>query len=97
MGVVWTFFSYLSLLFSFSLSLEDGPILTEILPQRDVKHKTTNQQTKWMSPFVNYRMSILVYFYIFYFILKGTALSSKAKTTDPDQMPQSTASEFTLS
>ena len=25
-GVVWTFFSHLSLLFSFSLSLGDGPI-----------------------------------------------------------------------
>ena len=30
---------------SFSLSLGDGPILTEILSQRAVKPKTTNQQT----------------------------------------------------
>ena len=28
---------------SFSLSLGDGPIQTEILSQRAVKHKTTNQ------------------------------------------------------
>ena len=28
LGVVWTFFACLSFLFSFSLSLEDGPILT---------------------------------------------------------------------
>ena len=40
-GVVWTFFSHLSFLFSFSLSL--GPIYTEILPQRAIKPKTTNQ------------------------------------------------------
>ena len=37
------FFSHLSLLFSFSLSLGDGPIETEILSQRAVKPKTTNQ------------------------------------------------------
>ena len=41
--VVWTFFSRLSFLSSFSLSLEDGPIQTEILSQRAVKPKTTNQ------------------------------------------------------
>ena len=33
-GLFGHFFSYLSLLFSFSLSLGDGPILTEILSQR---------------------------------------------------------------
>ena len=33
------------LLFSFSLSLEGGPIQTEILSQRAVKPKTTNQPT----------------------------------------------------
>ena len=38
------FFSHLSFLFSFSLSLGDGPIQTEILSQRAVKPKTTNQQ-----------------------------------------------------
>ena len=38
--VVWTF---LSVLFSFSLCLGDGPIKAEILSQRDVKPKTTNQ------------------------------------------------------
>ena len=43
-GLFWTFFfSHLSLLFSFSLSLGDGPILTEKLSQRAVKPKTTNQ------------------------------------------------------
>ena len=38
-GVAWTFF------FSFSLTLGDGPISTEILSQRAVKPKTTNQST----------------------------------------------------
>ena len=42
-GLFGHFFSYLSLLFSFSLSLGDGPISTEILFQRAVKPKTTNQ------------------------------------------------------
>ena len=39
------FYSPLSFLSSFSLSLGDGPILTEILSQRAVKPKTTNQPT----------------------------------------------------
>ena len=34
---------FLSFLFSVSLSLGDGPISTEILSQRAVKPKTTNQ------------------------------------------------------
>ena len=38
-----TFYSHLSFLSSFSLSLGDGPIWTEILSQRAVKPKTTNQ------------------------------------------------------
>ena len=42
-GVVWTFLSRLSLFFSFSLPLGDGLIWTEILSQRAVKPKTTNQ------------------------------------------------------
>ena len=42
-GLFGHFFSHLSLLFSFSLSLGDGPIYTEILSQRAVKPKTTNQ------------------------------------------------------
>ena len=40
-GFVWIFFLS-SILFSVSLSLEDGPIETEILSQRTVKPKTTN-------------------------------------------------------
>ena len=44
-GVVWTFYSHLSFLSSFSLSLGDGPIKTEILSQRAVEPKTTNQPT----------------------------------------------------
>ena len=44
-GVVLTFFSPLSFLSSFSLSLGDDPIYTEILSQRAVKHKTNNQPT----------------------------------------------------
>ena len=44
-GLFGHFFSHLSLLFSFSLSLGDGPIYIEILSQRAVKPKTTNQPT----------------------------------------------------
>ena len=44
-GVVWTFFSRLSFLSSFSLPLGNGPVYTEILSQRAVKPKTTNQPT----------------------------------------------------
>ena len=42
--------SCLSFLFSFSLSLGDGPIKTEILSQRAVKPKTTNQPSylQWL-------------------------------------------------
>ena len=43
LGIVWTFFSRLSFLFSFSHSLGDDPIKPEILSQRAVKPKTTNQ------------------------------------------------------
>ena len=39
-GCLDIFFSHLSLLFSFSLSLADGPIETEILSQRAVKPKS---------------------------------------------------------
>ena len=39
------FFSHLSLLCSFSYSLGDGPIQTEILSQRAVKPIPTNQPT----------------------------------------------------
>ena len=53
-GVVWTFFSHLSFLFSFSLSLGDGPIKTEILSHRAVKPKTTNQPLLGFWNFVNY-------------------------------------------
>ena len=42
-GLFGHFFSRLSFLFSFSLSLGDGPIQTEILSQRAFKPKTTNQ------------------------------------------------------
>ena len=42
-GVFGHFFSHISFLFSFSLSLGDGPIWTGILSQRAVKPKTTNQ------------------------------------------------------
>ena len=44
-GLFGHFYSHLSFLSSFSLSLGDGPILTEILSQRAVKPKTTNQPT----------------------------------------------------
>ena len=46
-GFEWRLFGHnyssVSFLLSFSLSLGDGPILTEILSQRVVKPKTTNQ------------------------------------------------------
>ena len=48
MVVVWTFF-HSSFLSSFSLSLGDGPTETEILSQKAVKPKTTNQPTDTMS------------------------------------------------
>ena len=44
-GCLDIFNSHRSFLFSFSLSLGDGPIYTEILSQRVVKPKTTNQPT----------------------------------------------------
>ena len=44
-GLFGHFFSHLSFLFSFSLSLGDGPISTKILSQKAVKSKTTNQPT----------------------------------------------------
>ena len=44
-GVLWIFFTRLSILFylslSLPLSLADGPIETEILSQRAVERKTT--------------------------------------------------------
>ena len=42
-GLFGYFFSHLSFLFSFSLFLGDDPIYTEILSQRAVKPKPTNQ------------------------------------------------------
>ena len=42
-GLFGHFYSHLSFLSSYSLSLGDGPIKTEILSQRAVKPKTTNQ------------------------------------------------------
>ena len=42
-GCLAIFFSHLSFFCSFSLSLKDGTILTEILSQRAVKPKTTKQ------------------------------------------------------
>ena len=45
-GLFGHFYSHLSFLSSFSLSLGDGPIWTDILSQRAVKPKPTNQPTK---------------------------------------------------
>ena len=42
-GLFGLFSSRLSFLYSFSVSLGDGPIQNEILSQRAVKPKTTNQ------------------------------------------------------
>ena len=46
---------------SFSLSLGDGPIQTEILSQRAVKPKTTNQPTGWLRSGLSW-FNWLVYF-----------------------------------
>ena len=51
-GLFGHFFSRLSFIFSFSLSLGDGPIETEILSQRTVKPKTTNQPINEGSSFI---------------------------------------------
>ena len=40
------FFSRLSFLFSFSLSLDDGPILTEMMSKRPLIKPKNNQPTK---------------------------------------------------
>ena len=47
-GFVWTFYSHLPFLPSFSLSLGDSPIQTEILSQRAVKPRTTNQPINYV-------------------------------------------------
>ena len=47
-GVFGHFYSHLSFLSSFSLSLGDGPIWTEILSQRAVKTQN-NQPTNYLS------------------------------------------------
>ena len=47
-GLFGHFYSHLSFLSSFSLSLGDGPIKTEILSQRAIKPKTTNQPVRKM-------------------------------------------------
>ena len=47
-GLFGHFYSRLSFLCSFFLSFGDGPIETEILSQRAVKPKTTNQPIKYL-------------------------------------------------
>ena len=49
-GLFGHFYSHLSFLSSFLLSLGDGPIQTEIRSQRAVKPKTTNQPFSFLSP-----------------------------------------------
>ena len=48
-GVVWTLFSHLPFLSSFSLSLGDGPILTKIISLRAVTPKQPSNQNDLMS------------------------------------------------
>ena len=50
-------------LFSFSLSLGDGPIYTEILSQKSAKPKTTNKQTTNLFFFIGKPGFLLVCFY----------------------------------
>ena len=52
-GLFGHFYSPLSFLFSFSLSLKDSPMKTEILSQRAVKPKSTNQPVKGNQFFPN--------------------------------------------
>ena len=52
-GCLDIFYSHLSFLSSFSLSLVDGPILTEILSQRAVKPKTTNKPQQIVNHYNN--------------------------------------------
>ena len=49
-GLFGHFFSRLSFLFSFSLSLGDGPIWTEIMPHRAVKPKKKKKKKKQPTP-----------------------------------------------
>ena len=51
-GCLDSFFSHLSFLSSFTPSLGDGPILTEILDQRAVKPKATNQPNQTFPHFL---------------------------------------------
>ena len=51
-GLFGHFYSHLSFFSSFSLSLGDGPIQTEILSQRAVKPKTTNQPNPFTYRFI---------------------------------------------
>ena len=53
-GYLDIFFSRLLFLFSFSLSLGDDPIWTEILSQRAVKPKTTNQPALEVTSLMRY-------------------------------------------
>ena len=63
-GLFGLFFSPLSFLFSFSLSLGDGPIKTEILSQRSVKPKTTNQPTNSMQNHNRHFTLVCVMFFV---------------------------------
>ena len=60
-GLFGRFFSHLSFLSSFTLSLGDGPIWTEILSQRVVKPKSTNQIFKDLKLILFVSCSFLIF------------------------------------
>ena len=75
-GLFGHFFPHLSFLFSFSLSLGDGPIWTEILSQRAVKPKTTNQSFPFGYKGGMWDFIVLVHDHSFSFYFLSTRPSS---------------------
>ena len=75
-GVVWKFFSHLSFLYSFSLSLGDGPIKAEeknclkgpLNPKQPIIH-TKPEMTLYLW-FKHYRVNAIFYFFVYYLNLR---------------------------
>ena len=83
-GLFGHFFSRLSFLLSFSLSLGDGPIQTGILSQRVVKPKTTNQPMC----FYNFKQyNSYVFLQIYYILQPGCLAQSIAHLTREPEVP----------
>ena len=71
-GLFGHFYSHLSFLSSFSLSVGDGPILTEILSQRPIKPETTNQPIN--VPLAKSQGKMAIYILINFFISESTRI-----------------------